>query len=62
MDTWLDIVRGLVRPIITVMAFGSVVVMILAGVTVPEWYKDLVAAIILWWFATRSAKSNGNGR
>lgn len=54
-----EFVRGIVRPILTVLAFASAVIMILAGIVVPEWYQNLVLTIIFWWFATRTANRGG---
>ena len=52
----LTIVRGLVRPVITVMMVGAAIVMILGDIAIPEWYTALVIAAVSFWFGSRTTK------
>ena len=51
-----EIIRSIVRPLVTVAGFGSVVYMVIEGITVPEWYWTLVASLVAFWFAGRAKK------
>ena len=53
-----DMVRAVVRPVVTLVAFLSLVWFIAAKVVVPDWYQVFVVTIVLSWFQTRKP-SNG---
>ena len=53
-----DMVRAIVRPVVTLIAFLSLPWFIATGTDIPEWYQVLVVTIVLSWFQTRKP-SNG---
>ena len=59
MDDFIELIRAIVRPIITVMAVASTVMLISLQIPVPEWYQGLVLMIVTFWFATRTANRRG---
>lgn len=53
----LDLVRGLVRPVVTLVLVVSVTLMVFGRISVPEWYVTLVGTAVGFWFASRSGGS-----
>ena len=61
MKDLLDLVRGFVRPIVTLLMVTSAVIMLFAGVLIPEWFVTLIGTTIGFWFASRTPPNGGNG-
>ena len=59
MDKIIELIRAIVRPIITMIAVASTVLLVLLQIPVPEWYQSLIIMIVSWWFATRTANRGG---
>lgn len=55
----LAFIRGIVRPIITFIGFGSLVGFLVLGIDIPDWYVALITSITVFWFATRAPNSSG---
>ena len=58
MKDTMELIKGLIRPIITLGTVGALTAMIFLSVTIPDWFQVMVAGIIAYWFASRT---NGNG-
>ena len=54
----LDTIRGLVRPLVTIAGFGTLIAMIILKVQVPDWFQVMVGMMISYWFASRKT-TNG---
>ncbi len=52
----LNTIRGLVRPVVTVMMVGAAIVMIIGDIVIPEWFTTLVIAAVSFWFGSRLTK------
>ena len=50
----LDLVRGLVRPIVTLALVLTVSFMVLQALSVPDWYQQMVGMVIAFWFGQRT--------
>lgn len=50
----LDIIRGLVRPLLTVGGFSAITVGFLTGRVSVELYLPIVSMMIGYWFAART--------
>jgi len=53
----LDLIRGIVKPIITGIGFTAVTIAILFQIDVPEWYRSTIIAMIAFWFGNRSNRT-----
>jgi hypothetical protein len=51
--TVLKLVQGLVRPTVTWLGFGSVIVLMYLRYDIPEWYQILIGVIVGFWFGQR---------
>ena len=54
----IEMVRGLVRPVLTAVGFGAVTYLVVMGKVETKEYLVLVALMVGYWFGQRSA---GNG-
>lgn len=52
----MELVRAIVRPVITLGFSGILVYKVLVGVAVPEWFQTTTIGLITWWFAMRGAE------
>ena len=55
----LEFIRGLVRPLVTLMGWGAVTLAFLLDKVSAELYLPMVATFLAWWFATRRPGNNG---
>lgn len=55
----LDFIRGIVRPILTLMGFAVASYLVIVGALSVEVYLPMVGMMVAFWFSER--KSNGNG-
>lgn len=53
----MELIRSLVRPIVTVAVLGTVCYMAMAQLPVPDWLLTLTGTIVAWWFADRVKKA-----
>ena len=53
MAQWLDLARGLVRPIVTVLVVGVTAGMVIEGRSIPDGWWALVGTVVTFWFASR---------
>lgn len=49
-------VRGLVRPIITLLVVGSAIAFVAVQLAVPEWFRDMAIMVTGFWFGSRADK------
>ena len=49
----MEIVRAIVRPVITLGGWCSLIYMVIKGITIPEWYWTAVIGFTSFWFAAR---------
>lgn len=49
----LDFIRGIVRPTVTWMSVGAVILMLFTGIQVPEWFQLMTGVIVGFWFGQR---------
>lgn len=52
----INVVRALVRPVVTIMFAGAFVYMAVIGKIEPDVFTTVVMAVVLWWFKTRDQK------
>jgi len=57
LDKISELIRAVVRPIVTVIAVVSTIFMIFIGTTIPTEWWPLLGVIITFWFATRKPSS-----
>ena len=56
----LDLVRGLVRPLVTLVLVLTVSLLVLRGVEIPDWYQRMTELVVGFWFLQRMmGKANG---
>lgn len=53
MKEWLDLARGLVRPICTVGVVGAIIGFIATATPIPDPFWGLAGTITAWWFQSR---------
>lgn len=58
----LDFIRGVVRPTVTWLGFGSIVAMLFVGIAIPDWYQAMIALLLGYWFGHRGQGGNGGGQ
>ena len=52
----MELVRAVVRPVIT-LGFSAILgYMVLDGQNPPEWFQTTTIGLITWWFATRGTE------
>ena len=57
MNNWiLDIVRGAIRPIVTVIFAAVIAQAVTQGTELPPWFLSLAIPCIAWWFAERTVQ------
>jgi len=49
----IETARAIVRPIITLSGWGSLLYGVLQGINIPEWYWTAVVGFTSFWFASR---------
>ena len=52
----LEFMRGVVRPAVTLGAVAATVAMLFIGLDIPDWWQVMLASIVAFWFAQRTAK------
>lgn len=52
----MEMVRAVVRPVVTLSGWGAIIFMLLDGQDVPEWFQVVVVGLSTWWFASRQAE------
>lgn len=57
----LDLIRGLVRPALTLAGFLAVTAGFLMGKVSGDIYVPLVASMVAWWFAQRRPDAPNGG-
>ena len=50
----LEVVKAIARPAISILFAVALVVMVIMGNPVPEWFLGLAIPIISWWFVERA--------
>jgi hypothetical protein len=50
----IEIVKAIARPAISILFAVALVVMVIMGNPVPEWFLGLAIPIISWWFVERT--------
>ena len=50
----LEVVKAVARPSISILFAVALVVMVIMGNPVPEWFLGLAIPIISWWFVERA--------
>lgn len=57
MNNWvLDIVRGAIRPIVTVIFAAVIAQAVTQGTDLPHWFLALAIPSIAWWFGERTVR------
>ena len=54
MQTWIELIKALVRPFIIVWGFTAYGICIFNGITVPDLLSSLVAAAVIEYFGERA--------
>jgi len=49
-----QIVRALVRPVVTVIFAAVIAQAVIEGINPPEWFVSMAIPIISWWFVERT--------
>jgi hypothetical protein len=49
-----EIFRGAVRPIVTVIFAAVIAQIVVENITAPQWFIGLAIPCILWWFGERT--------
>ena len=58
---WLP--EGSVRALAFVGVLGASIYMMIAGIEIPDWYKELIYALLAFYFGTRlGAMTKGNNK
>lgn len=52
-DKLMELVRAVVRPIITLSGWAFIIYSLIVGATVPEWFWTAAVSLVTWWFADR---------
>jgi hypothetical protein len=50
----LEVIKAIARPAISILFAAALVVVVLMGKPVPEWFLGLAIPIISWWFVERA--------
>ena len=48
-----EVVRAIVRPVITLSGWGCIIYLAVRGIITPDVFVPGVMALVAWWFATR---------
>lgn len=59
METAIDFIRAIVRPIVTVSLVGAGIAAVFEGILDPEWLAGSATMAAGFWFADRRADSGG---
>lgn len=51
-----EIIRALTRPVLTLTGLVGLIIMLLTGASVPEYYIIIVAGMLAWWFGERTVR------
>ena len=54
MQTWIELIKALVRPFIIVWGFVAYGICIFNGITVPDLLSTLIAAAVIEYFGERA--------
>lgn len=54
---WVDAIRKLTRPVITLLTVAATITFIFLGIPIPQEWWVLLTAIVFWWFKDRSTKA-----
>ena len=49
----IEVIRGLVRPLVTVSFIGGFIAMVLMGMEVPDAYSTMTGMVMIFWFKAR---------
>lgn len=60
MSDWLDFIRGIVRPAVTMAAVLATIIMLFIRVDIPEFWIGILSALIAYYFASRDAARDAN--
>ena len=52
-DQFAELIRTVVRPIITVSGWATYLVLVLDGKPIPEHFDKVIAGFTAWWFLDR---------
>jgi len=50
----IEIVKAIARPAISIIFAIAIVILVIMGNPVPEWFLGLAIPIISWWFVERA--------
>jgi hypothetical protein len=50
----IEFMRGMVRPIVTLLFTVSLIVIVTEGIQAPEWFIGLGSGCVVWWFSDRT--------
>ena len=53
-NVFLQVLRGAVRPVVTLLVLGVASWLVLRVVTVPEWYQTMAVSLVSYWFGQRN--------
>ena len=56
-----ELIRAIVRPVLTVGSLGTVLYLACTGQEVPDEILTIATVMVTWWFKERSDRANGNG-
>ena len=63
METWIELIKAMVRPFIIVWGFVAYGVCIFNGIAVPDLLSNLIAAAVIEYFGERAVlrlRANGD--
>lgn len=53
----LDFIRGIVRPVSTLLMVIASIIMVFFGVDVPEWFRNILLMVMGFYFGSRGNKT-----
>ena len=52
----LELIRGFVRPVISIIFAAVIAQVVVEGIEAPEWFLALAIGCITWWFGDRTVR------